>query len=108
MWIFLHKKDAKEILELGNRVGQLENRIEGLGSQWKTELVALEDIKEQVLNTIRRLQQRETRANRKATEEKSSEDAPGDAITSDLGVDPISEKIRLRREHRALQKRIAG
>lgn len=97
MWIFLHKNDARRILDLDNKVGRLTNDVKALQDRWDTERIALADIKEQVLNTLRRLEQRETRARRRATEEKTREDALGATIASTPRVDPITQKIMARR-----------
>ena len=98
MWIFLHKKDAKDILEIGNKVGQLENKVKYLEDRWETERIALSDIKEQVLNTIRRLEMRDKRSKSK---EKSSENGSGDENSSTLGVlDPVSQRVLEKRTRR--------
>ncbi len=105
MWIFLHKNDARRILELDNQVGQLKNQVAALEDRWQTERIALSDIKEQVLNTLRRLEQRDTRA-RKAQQE--HEDAIGATQSADPEVDHVTAKIRARRARSELPRQHAG
>ena len=104
MWIFLHKNDAKRILELDNQVGQLRLEVaavrkglENCESTVTDERVRLADLKEQIVNVLRRLEQRETR--QKARERKNSEE---EGVTPSLGLDPVSERVLERRRQRAV------
>ena len=93
MFIILRKNDAKRMLELDLQVGRLANDVRALKAEWETELVNLADIKEQVLNTIRRLEQRHLRA-RKKEEEATQVPDPSD------GLDEVSRRVLERRSRR--------
>lgn len=95
MLILLTKKDARRILDLDNSVGQLRNDVQALKSQWDNERIALHDIKEQITNTLRRLEQRHTRA-KKAEEEQASP-------TPSEPHDEVTERILERRRQRAVR-----
>ena len=90
MWILLRKKDAEKFLDNKNELGRLRNKVERLEDGWQTERIALSDIKEQVLNTIRRLEMRDKRSKQKASEPDNGSNE-SNALTD--GMDPVSQRV---------------